>query len=137
MGDLGGFVYSANPCIRHTADATGRRRRRRSYHIRQIQTLKSRPGKTDFASLGFENYSSTPWIPNHPRRPCLPSKHDTLKHCWFIVGPSSSTLAQHETNSVSMGLKKTRTRLSTRTTSICPRQQHRLSRMRICLSTTH
>ena len=33
------------------------------------------------------------WIPYHPRRPCLPSKHDTLKQCWFNDGPSSSTMA--------------------------------------------
>ena len=76
-------------CIRQTlvfgrrqmrqADADGRRRR--SYNIRQIQTLKSRPEKTDFASLGFENDFPTPWIPHHLRKPCLPSKHDALKHC--------------------------------------------------------
>ena len=32
----------------------------------------------------------------------LPSKHDTLKQCWFDVGPTSSTLAQYQTNIVLM-----------------------------------
>ena len=30
------------------------------------------------------------------------SKHDTLKQRWFHVGPSSATLAQHQTNIASM-----------------------------------
>ena len=84
-------------CIRQTlvfgrrqmrqADADSRRRR--SYNIRQIQTLKSRPGKTDFASLGFENDFPTSWIPHHPRKPCLPSKHDALKHCIGLTAISA------------------------------------------------
>ena len=31
-----------------------------------------------------------------------PSKHDTLKQCWFNVGPASQTVGQHLTNIVSM-----------------------------------
>ena len=31
-----------------------------------------------------------------------PSKHDTLNRCWFLVGPSSATLAQHQTSIDSM-----------------------------------
>ena len=30
------------------------------------------------------------------------SKHETLSHCWFNVGPPSTTLAQHWTNNDSM-----------------------------------
>ena len=32
----------------------------------------------------------------------LLSKHDTLNQCWFDIGPSSATLAQHQTSIVSM-----------------------------------
>ena len=28
----------------------------------------------------------------------MPSEHETLSHCWFNVGPPSTTLAQHWTN---------------------------------------
>ena len=27
-----------------------------------------------------------------------PSKHETLPHCWFDVGPPSAILVQHQTN---------------------------------------
>ena len=32
------------------------------------------------------------------RRKGFPSKHKTLSHCWFNVGPLSTTLAQHRTS---------------------------------------
>ena len=32
------------------------------------------------------------------RRKGFPSKHKTLSHCWFNVGPPSTTLAQHRTS---------------------------------------
>ena len=36
--------------------------------------------------------------PIYFRRIRHPSKHDTLNHCWFDVGPASATLGQHQTN---------------------------------------
>ena len=51
-----------------------------------------------FYNFFYLTFSSKQCWPNVGKCGQLPSKHVTLVHCWFNVGPSSSTLAQHWTN---------------------------------------
>ena len=50
---------------------------------------------TCFTITQCPHLNMTPWWPT---RSSNPSKHESLTHCWFNVGPPTTTLAQHWTN---------------------------------------